>query len=85
MQAIDTQGILGPILIDPARKIPDAHLASVCKIHQGKDTCRYIARRTCGDKGFVCVKHSKMQPALDKHAAEGKMVAQSDNCEGLKA
>jgi FlaA1/EpsC-like NDP-sugar epimerase len=28
---------------------------------QGKDTCRYIARRTCGDKGFVCVKNSKMQ------------------------
>ena len=88
MQAIDTKGLLGLLILDPKRKIPKAHLASVCKLHQGEKTCKYLilgANASQGVSGFVCVKNSKMRPVLDKHAAEGKMTAQGDNCEGINA
>jgi hypothetical protein len=82
MKAIDTKGMLNEYMLDPARLITQSHLQTVCKIHQGKDTCRYIARDLDGE-GFVCMKNSKMQAVLDNQVAENKMLAQGDNCEGM--
>jgi len=81
MRAIDTQGVLNDVMSDPARKIPKAHLNSVCKIHCGSETCRYIG---LGIYGYVCVKNSRMQTALDNLCDEQKLTATGDNCEGLK-
>lgn len=79
MQAVDYNGQFVAVL-DEDRKIPKAHLNTVCKLHCGKQTCRYIA---LGVKGFICLKRTKAKPVFDNLVNEGKMVAQGDNCEGL--
>lgn len=80
MQAVDLQDRVGEFIFDKGRKIPKAHLNSVCRIHQGAGTCRYIS---LGLKGFVCAKHTRMKPVMDSFVNEGKMSAKGDNCEGL--
>ena len=80
MQAIDHEGILSNVMLDEKRKIPSAHLESVCKIHQGEQTCRYIG---LGVNGFVCVKHSPMHPVLDEKVEKKEIVACGNNCSGL--
>ena len=78
--AIDANGNFGQFLVDPNRKIPLAHLESVCNPGKGQATCRYLCR---GPKGMVCAKHTSMRPHLDKFALEGTMTARGDNCDGL--
>lgn len=80
MQAIDHEGILADIVTDESLKIPRAHLDTKCKIHQGKETCRYIC---LGVNGFVCTKNTKMKEVLDERVEEGKIGAQGDNCAGM--
>ena len=80
MQAVDLQGRVSEFIFDESRKITKAHLNSVCKIHQGEASCRYIS---LGLRGFVCAKHTSMKPVLDSFVSESKMCAKGDNCEGL--
>lgn len=62
----------------PARKIPAAHLRSVCKYRNGPKTCKYIAFRK---DGFYCVKNvEEIKNEIDKLK---DMKAKSDNCGGL--
>ena len=80
MYGVDFNNQLGEYLLDEKRKIPKAHLSSVCKIEQGEETCRYIA---LSQIGYVCMKKSPAREKLDEMAMDEKMKARSDNCEGL--
>lgn len=55
------------------------HIVNVCKIGQGKDCCRYLL---CGATGFECGKLGPLKGMLDNRVSY--MLAQSDNCEGVK-
>ena len=79
MQAVDLYGILNEYLLDNDRKIPKAHLDTVCKC-KAEGACRYIA---LSEIGFVCMKNSPMKEPLDKKVEDGLMNATGDNCEGL--
>lgn len=81
MQAVDHDGVMNDYLTDEKRKIPDAHLHSICKLKQGEKTCRYIG--LVPSLGFVCAKKTPMMTMLDERASEGKMKAIGNNCEGL--
>ncbi len=79
MYSVDFQNQLNDYLLDEGRKIPNAHLESVCKKDR-KDACRYI----CLCKiGFVCMKKSPAKEKLDGWANAKEMSAIADNCEGL--
>ncbi len=80
MQAVDLQGTLNKYFSDPERKIPPAHLRSVCKYKHGHETCRYISLSV---NGFTCVKKTPIKDALDERVKNNLMKAQGDNCEGL--
>jgi hypothetical protein len=80
MYGVDFNDQLGEYLLDEKRKIPKAHLASVCKIDQKEKTCRYIALSKIG---YVCMKKSPAKKKLDEMVETDNMIAQSDNCEGL--
>lgn len=80
MQAIDHNGDMADIMLDEKRRIPRAHLDNVCKIHQGKQTCRYIG---LGVKGFVCVKHSPIHTTLDEQVEKNQISSCGDNCGGM--
>lgn len=80
MKGIDLQRDYGEFFLDENRKIPKAHLNSVCKLYQKNSTCRYLSLTV---QGFVCVKKSPMKKVLDNMVKENKMIAKSDNCEGL--
>jgi len=62
----------------PARKIPMAHLKSVCKYRKGTNTCKYIVFK---NDGFYCVKN--IAELKDKIDSIKDMKAKSDNCNGL--
>jgi len=81
MQAIDHNGEMNDYLTDAKRKIPGAHLHSICNLKQGTKTCRYIG--LVPTLGFVCAKKTPIKTMLDERASQGKMKAISDNCEGL--
>ena len=81
MQAVDHDGAMNDYLTDEKRKIPEAHLHSICKLKQGCKTCRYIG--LVPKLGFVCAKKTPMKDMLDSRVSEGKMKAIADNCEGL--
>lgn len=81
-QAIDLRDDMHEYFLDEARKIPKAHVDSVCKIHQQEKTCRYLALTV---NGWICVKKTPMKPVLDQRVSEEKMTAKGDNCEGLGA
>ncbi len=71
-------------LLDPARKVPKAHL-KVCNIGCGKNTCRYLGLTV---NGYVCVKNTPLRDSIDKQvelANQGKckFTAQGNNCEGF--
>lgn len=74
--AIDHRGRWDNILNDLSRVIPESHLISICKIHKGKLTCKYIAKSPNGS--FVCVKKSRINKVVDRIAN-----VQGDNCEGI--
>ena len=80
MKAIDLQDNFGEYLLDENRKIPKAHLNTVCQLYQKECTCRYIGLSVIG---FVCVKRTPMKKTLDRMVKEKKMLVQGDNCEGL--
>ena len=80
MNLIDLKGEMGEYLLDKERKIPKAHLNSVCKIYNKNSTCRYIF---LSPEGFVCVKKSPLKKTMDAMSQDKKIVAQGDNCEGL--
>jgi len=81
MQAVDHEGEMNEYFTDERRKIPEAHLNSICKLKQGNQTCRYIGLVPVS--GFICTKRTPMQTMLDERALGGKMKAIGDNCEGL--
>jgi len=61
-----------------ARKIPIAHLRSVCKYRTGITTCKYI---TFWKDAFYCLKNvSEIKGRIDELK---DMKAKSDNCGGL--
>ena len=80
MYSVDFKDELNDYLLDENRKITKAHLESVCKIYQKDKTCKYISLSV---NGYVCMKKSPMKDKLDELSKEKKMIAQSDNCEGL--
>lgn len=80
MKAIDHQQQLNDIVLDERRKIPEDHLENICKIHQGKVTCRYICLSV---DGYVCVKNSNIDKVLDKQVEQETMSACGDNCPGI--
>lgn len=58
------------------------HVAKVCSIGTGADTCRYLV---AGGDGFECAKHQDgFRQEIDRRVASGSFVARGDNCEGLK-
>jgi hypothetical protein len=65
----------------PIARVTDEQRDSVCRIGQGAACCRYL---TVGVHGFECEKHSDLRSLLDARVAQGDMVAQGDNCEGIK-
>jgi len=80
MYGVDFNNQLGEYLLDNGRKIPKAHLNSVCKMNQKEKTCRYIALSKIG---YVCMKKSPAKQKLDEMSNNESMSARSDNCEGL--
>jgi len=80
MYGVDFNNQLSDYLLDENRKIPKAHLNSVCKIEQQEKTCRYIA---LSEIGFVCMKKSPAKNKLDEMVTKESISARSDNCEGL--
>tara|TARA_Y100000034_G_C6888167_1_gene408119 strand:- start:1471 stop:1839 length:369 start_codon:yes stop_codon:yes gene_type:complete len=67
-------------VLDEDRKIPRAHLDSVCKFGHKSETCRYI---TLTLDGYVCVKKTGAKLTIDKKVADGDWLSKGDNCEGL--
>lgn len=80
MYGVDFNNQLGEYLLDESRKIPKAHLDTVCKTSQKEKTCRYISLSKIG---YVCMKRSPVQKKLDQLVKEKNMIARADNCEGL--
>ena len=63
---------------DASKKIPSAHLQSVCKYASGETTCKYAIFY---QDGFYCVKNiSSVKKKIDQIK---DMIAKSDNCQGL--
>jgi len=61
--------------------IPNNMLNEVCKMGQGKDCCRYMF--VDGD-GIQCGKFTFIKEIVDKKVDANAMLAQGDNCDGLK-
>lgn len=80
MNFVDSNGELGKYFLDPARKIPKAHMKSVCLMDRGEKSCRYASLLAFG---FVCMKKSPLKIMLDHLVQQNKMVRKGDNCEGL--
>ena len=60
--------------------VSDSDLEEVCKLGSGSEVCRYLVH---GPDGFSCAKHDEdLRMTID--AKKSDMVAQGDNCEGLK-
>jgi len=80
MQAVDFRGTMNQYITDKKRKIPQAHLKTICQCKCGEKTCRYICLSVIG---HVCVKLTPMKKSLDEMVENNKMKAMGDNCEGL--
>jgi hypothetical protein len=60
----------------------DPRLNALCRIGEGKDCCRWLAR---GPRGYFCAKlDPTIAPAIAERFEAGQMAAQGDNCEGLQ-
>ena len=56
------------------------HVIEICKMGQGKETCRYLAT---GSR-WECLKTScLLKKNIDKKVENGEMIAKGDNCQGL--
>ena len=81
MALIDSEGFMDQFLTDKKRKIPKAHLISMCLLTpRSKKTCRYLCLTALG---FICAKKTPMKVQLDDRVKNNTMNAQGDNCEGL--
>lgn len=80
MFGIEQRGVVAKHVNDASKAIDSRHLRTVCKIHHGKATCRYIASGNCG---FVCVKKTPLKASMDSLVGDGRMSAKGDNCDGL--
>ena len=79
---VDSEDQLNDYFLDPNRRIPKAHLQSVCKFRQ-EGCCRYISRIIIGDGPYVCMKKSPAKEQIDGWAKTDGFSAKADNCEGL--
>ena len=82
MYYVDNEDELNDFFLDPNRRIPSAHLNSVCKIGK-KEACRYISRIVVDGSPYVCMKKSPARGTIDMWARTKNFSAKSDNCEGL--
>jgi len=80
IKAIELNKKLSTILSDKKRAIKERTLKNVCRIGEGKDTCRYIMRN---QEDYVCVKNSIIQLTIDETVEKQGMVAKGNNCPGL--
>lgn len=80
MNLLDEKEEYGKYFLDPSRKIPKAHMETVCLSSRTKEACRYAALLSFG---FVCMKKSPLKSILDNLVEENKIVRRGDNCEGL--
>lgn len=78
MKAIDARDNLD--LESDERKISSERLESICCIYQKEKTCKFIMYTRIG---YVCAKHSNFAESLSMMSLQNKIVAKSDNCEGL--
>jgi hypothetical protein len=63
-------------------KLPDEHIAEVCKMGEGEKCCRYLVG---GAKGLECMKTDPLNKSvIDKAWATDVHVSQGDNCGGWK-
>ena len=65
-------------LTNPLKK---EYCMQICKIGQGNSCCRYLVG---SPKGFECAKHTSIRSNLDRRVANNTIVAQGDNCDGVK-
>ena len=81
MHSVDISGNLALYLTDPKRKIPKAHLNTVCKKGKFPDQCRYVATTP---KGCWCAKATPIKVTLDGIVSKSKGGARGDNCPGFE-
>jgi len=81
MKAIDLKGLMNQYFSDTERKIPTEYLEKICLIHCKEKTCRFISLIM---DGFYCVKDTSVASILSEKAINKEIVAQGDNCEGIK-
>ena len=77
---IEDESNLMDYLKDKGRKIPNAHLKSVCEYANKEKTCRYIMKYK---EQFYCIKKTPIKKMLDEGSSKNMMIAKADNCEGL--
>jgi hypothetical protein len=59
----------------------DPRLKSLCKVGEGKQCCRWLAR---GPRGYFCAKFDPaIADAIRERAEAGQLGALGDNCPGL--
>jgi hypothetical protein len=63
------------------KTIAEDYTKTVCTPGQGARSCRYL---NFGEDGWECLKLTDAKDHLDAKALAGRMVAQSDNCTGIK-
>ena len=78
MKAFDTRGNFKHIFGEGATNMDIGHVKEICKMHEGKSTCRYLGM---GASGFVCMKGTELQSVIDSKVEQ--MKAQGDNCPGF--
>jgi hypothetical protein len=82
MYFVDSKNELSEYFLDPKRRIPSAHLKSVCKIRQ-KGACRYISGIPIEGGFYICTKKTPAKEKIDLWSQSENFSAKADNCEGL--
>lgn len=62
-----------------SNEISNDRLNDICRVGQGSKCCRYIG---AGVEGLECLKHTELKSQIDMRVK--RMIAQGDNCRGLK-
>jgi len=79
MRAVDFQDEYSECLSDKNLCISDTYLDSICKIHQGEKTCRYICLSI---DGYKCVKNTPMKKVINNMVKDRIIKVNGDNCAG---